>query len=216
MSKKKLEDLSEAIYDGDHEATVNATEAALQEGLQPMDIIENGLIPGVQQVSDAFSANEIFLPEMLISADAMKACLAILRPLLTKEESKGIGTVVIGSVLGDVHDIGKNIVAWMLEGAGFQVIDLGVDVAPDMFAKAIVEENPQLLALSSLLTTSAHQIRMVIEHLKDKGLRNKVKVLIGGASVNQDYADKVGADGYAIDAVGGVKKAKELLGISEV
>jgi 5-methyltetrahydrofolate--homocysteine methyltransferase len=215
MSDAILAKLGQAIFSGDDAAAVALTEDALQHDAHPFSIIEEGLIPGMQKVGDAFHAGEIFLPEMLISAEAMKACLALLKPLLTQDESRGIGTVVIGTVLGDVHDIGKNLVSWMLEGAGFRVVDMGVDVPPETFIQAVQSEKPHIVALSSLLTTSAHQIGGVIESLKRNALREQVKVLIGGASVNQAFADRIGADGYALDAATAVSKAKELLGTAK-
>jgi 5-methyltetrahydrofolate--homocysteine methyltransferase len=211
MGKKLFQEISKSIFAGDEENSLEYTKKALADGAKPMEIINDGLVPGVNLVSDAFSSGEIFIPEMLLSAIAMQACLTHLKPQLSSEEQKGIGTIVIGTVLGDVHDIGKNLVSWLLEGAGFRVIDLGVDVPPDKFIQAINEENPEIVALSSLLTTSAHQIGVIIDYLEKEDLRSKVKVLIGGASVNQDFSDKVGADGYAIDAASGVGKAKELI-----
>jgi len=205
--------ISACIFSGDLKAMEAHTRAALQAGCQPSVIIEKGLIPGMEKLGEDFGKGEAFLPELLIGAEAMKASLALLKPLLKSEEVKAKGTVVIGTVLGDVHDIGKNIVAWMLEGAGFNVVDLGVDVPPEKFIEAIKANSPRILALSALLTTSSHQIGKVIERLAEQGLRDNVKVLIGGASINPAYAEKVGADGYALDAVGAVVKARELLGV---
>jgi 5-methyltetrahydrofolate--homocysteine methyltransferase len=213
MTNFDFSELTESVCLGDRSAAVAFTKAALEAGLKPMVIIEQGLIPGMQKLGDDFSKGEVYLPEMLIGAEAMKACLTLVKPLLKSEEVRLKGTIVIGTVLGDVHDIGKNIVAWMLEGAGFNIIDLGVDVPPEKFIEAIKKENPQILGLSALLTTSTHQIGALIDLLKNQGLRDKVKIIIGGASVDQNYANRVGADGYAPDAVSAIGKAKELTGM---
>jgi 5-methyltetrahydrofolate--homocysteine methyltransferase len=212
MTDFDFEKMAESVYLGNRTDAAEMTQTALKAGIKPTTIIENGLIPGMQRLGEDFSKGEIFLPEMLIGADAMKASLALIKPLLKSDETKRHGTIVIGTVLGDVHDIGKNIVAWMLEGAGFNVIDLGVDVPPERFIETIKKETPQILGLSALLTTSTHQIGVLIEELKNQGLRDNLKVMIGGASVDATYAARVGADGYAIDAVGAVAKAKELVG----
>jgi 5-methyltetrahydrofolate--homocysteine methyltransferase len=205
--------ISECISSGDLAAMERNTRAALTAGIAPMTIIEKGLIPGMEKLGNDFGKGEIFLPELLIGAAAMQASLALIKPLLKSEDLKSKATIVIGTVWGDVHDIGKNIVAWMMEGAGFNVIDLGVDVAPEKFVEAIKMKTPQILALSALLTTSSPQIGIVIRLLTEKGLRDKVKVIIGGASIDQAFAERVGADGYAVDAASAVTKARELLGI---
>jgi corrinoid protein of di/trimethylamine methyltransferase len=213
MDDRLFSNISACIFSGDLKEMEKNTRLALEAGIEPMSIIEQGLIPGMEKLGEDFGKGEAFLPELLIGAEAMKASLALIKPLLKSEDVKSKGTVVIGTVLGDVHDIGKNIVAWMLEGAGFNVIDLGVDVPPEKFIEAIRTNTPHILALSALLTTSSHQIGKVIERLAEQGLRDKVKVMIGGASINQAYADKVGADGYALDAVAAVVKARKLIGV---
>jgi len=212
MDEGLFSKISAGIFSGDLEEMEKDTRAALAAGFRPMVIIEKGLIPGMEKLGEEFGKGEVFLPELLIGAEAMKTSLALLKPLLKPDEMKTRGTVVIGTVLGDVHDIGKNIVAWMLEGAGFNVIDLGVDVPPERFIQAIKMNSPHILALSALLTTSSHQIGKVIGQLEEQGLRDNVKVMIGGASINQAYADRVGADGYALDAAAAVVKARELTG----
>jgi 5-methyltetrahydrofolate--homocysteine methyltransferase len=212
MNHPLLSNLSESVFAGDLGETVENTHIALEAGIEPMVIIENGLIPGMEKLGEEFQKGEVFLPELLVGANAMKSSLAIVKPLLKLDEITSKGTVVIGTVLGDVHDIGKNIVTWMLEGAGFNVIDLGVDVAPEKFIQAIKTEAPQILALSALLTTSSPQIGKVIKQVEEHGLREKIKVMIGGASISQEFANKVGADGYASDAVGAVAIAKEFMG----
>jgi 5-methyltetrahydrofolate--homocysteine methyltransferase len=213
MDDQLFSKISACIFSGDLKEMEKNTRLALEAGFEPRSIIEQGLIPGMEKLGEDFGKGEAFLPELLIGAEAMKASLALIKPLLKSEDVKSKGTVVIGTVLGDVHDIGKNIVAWMLEGAGFNVIDLGVDVPPEKFIEAIRTNTPHILALSALLTTSSHQIGKVIERLAEQGLRDKVKVMIGGASINQAYADKVGADGYALDAVAAVVKARKLIGV---
>jgi 5-methyltetrahydrofolate--homocysteine methyltransferase len=213
MDDQFFSKISECILSGDIAAMEINTRLALAAGIAPMTVIEKGLVPGMEKLGEYFSKEEIFLPELLIGAEAMKASLALIKPLLKAEDIKSKATVVIGTVLGDVHDIGKNIVSWLLEGAGYSVIDLGVDVAPEKFIEAIKMKKPQILALSALLTTSSPQIGTVIKRLAETGLRDNIKIIIGGASINQTYADRVGADGYAVDAVGAVEKVRELLSI---
>lgn len=213
MDDQLYSKISECISSGDLAAMEKYTRTALAAGIAPMIIIEKGLIPGMEKLGEDFGKGEIFLPELLIGAAAMQASLALIKPLLKSEDLKSKATIVIGTVWGDVHDIGKNIVAWMMEGAGFNVIDLGVDVAPEQFVETIKMKTPQILALSALLTTSSPQIGLVIRLLTEKGLRDKVKVIIGGASIDQAFADRVGADGYAVDAASAVTKVRELLGI---
>jgi 5-methyltetrahydrofolate--homocysteine methyltransferase len=211
MNHPLLSNLSESVFAGDLGETIENTRIALQAGYEPMVIIEKGLIPGMDKLGEEYQKGQAYLPELLVGAEAMKSSLAIVKPLLKPEEITSKGTVVIGTVLGDVHDIGKNIVTWMLQGAGFNVIDLGVDVAPGQFIQAIKTETPHILALSALLTTSSPQIEKVIKQVTEHGLREKIKVMIGGASINQEFAKRVGADGYASDAVGAVAKAKEFM-----
>ena len=213
MDDQLYSKISECISSGDLAAMEKYTRTALTAGIAPMIIIEKGLIPGMEKLGEDFGKGEIFLPELLIGAAAMQASLALIKPLLKSEDLKSKATIVIGTVWGDVHDIGKNIVAWMMEGAGFNVIDLGVDVAPEQFVETIKMKTPQILALSALLTTSSPQIGLEIRLLTEKGLRDKVKVIIGGASIDQAFADRVGADGYAVDAASAVTKVRELLGI---
>jgi 5-methyltetrahydrofolate--homocysteine methyltransferase len=213
MDDQLFSNISMCIFSGDQGEMEKNTRAALQAGYKPMTIIEKGLIPGMEKLGDEFGKGEAFLPELLIGAEAMKSSLALLKPLMKLEEVKSKGTVVIGTVLGDVHDIGKNIVAWMLEGVGFNIVDLGVDVPPERFIEAVKMNTPHILALSALLTTSCHQMDKVIGQLAEHGLRDNVKVIIGGASVNQTYADKIGADGYAPDAASAIVKIRELLGV---
>jgi 5-methyltetrahydrofolate--homocysteine methyltransferase len=211
MDEDIFSKISSCIFSGDLREMENYTRLALETGIAPIRIIDKGLIPGMEKLGQDFAIGEIFLPELLIGADAMKTSLALIKPLLKSEDIQSKTTILIGTVWGDVHDIGKNVVAWMMEGAGFNVIDLGVDVAPEKFIEIVALKTPQILALSALLTTSAPQIETVIDLLREKGLRDNLKVIIGGACINQAYADRVGADGYALDAVKAVSLVRELL-----
>lgn len=209
-----LNALAEAIINGKKEDAEKLTKQALDEGIPPDKILNEGLIKGMSVVGERFKKGEYYVPEVLIAARAMKAAMEILRPVLTEAGVEPIGTVVIGTVKGDLHDIGKNLVSMMLEGAGFRVIDLGVDVPPEKFVEAVKEHNAQIVAMSALLTTTMPSMKVTIDALKEAGIRDEVKVLIGGAPVTQAYADEIGADGYGRDAATGAEKAKELLGIS--
>jgi len=203
------------IYDytvsGNAPKVKELTQQALAEGVAPDEIITKYLIPAMAEVGDRFERNEFYVPELLIAARAMQGALNILKPLLADTDLKPVGRVVIGTVKGDLHDIGKNLVAMMLQGAGFEVVDLGVDVAPDKFVDAVSQGQVQMVALSALLTTTMPAMKTTIEALKAASLRDRVKVIIGGAPVTQRYADEIGADGYAPDANSAVRKAKQLL-----
>jgi len=183
------ETIFEGILKGNMKAVQEATTAALAEGVSAGQLLNEAMIPAMAEVGRLFEANEYYVPEMLIAARAMKAGLAILRPQLVKEDVKPLGKVVLGTVKGDLHDIGKNLVAIMVEGAGFEVIDMGVDVAPADFVKAVRDNNAQLLGLSALLTTTMPSMKNTIEALQEAGVRGDVKVMIGGAPVTQKYAD---------------------------
>lgn len=209
-----LNALAEAIINGKKEDAEQITKQALDEGLSPAEILNEGLIKGMSVVGEKFKNNEFYVPEVLIAARAMKAAMEILRPLLTESGVEPVGKVAIGTVKGDLHDIGKNLVAMMLEGGGFQVIDLGIDVGPEKFIQAVTDQDVQIVAMSALLTTTMPSMKVTIDALKEAGIRDKVKVLIGGAPVTQAYADEIGADGYARDAASAVDKAKELLGVA--
>ncbi|NLD73430.1 MAG: cobalamin-binding protein [Chloroflexi bacterium] len=207
------ETIFEGILKGNMQAVQDATTAALSEGTAAGQLLNEAMIPAMAEVGRLFEANEYYVPEMLIAARAMKAGLAILRPELVKEDVKPLGKVVLGTVKGDLHDIGKNLVAIMVEGAGFEVIDLGVDVGPADFAKAAQENEAQVIGLSALLTTTMPSMKGTIEALQEAGIRGDVKVVIGGAPVTQKYADEIGADGYARDAAGAATLVKQLLGV---
>jgi 5-methyltetrahydrofolate--homocysteine methyltransferase len=204
-----LKQLYDAVVNGDAKATHSLTQQAIQEGVDPLKLVNEYMIPAMDEVGRRFEANEYFVPELLISARAMKASLDIIRPLLIARGDKPAGTVAIGTVKGDLHDIGKNLVASLLEGGGFEVIDLGVNVPPEKFIQTVKEKNANIIAMSALLTTTMPAMRSTIEALKQAGVRDQVKVLIGGAPITQKYADEIGADGYSENAVGAVALAKK-------
>ncbi len=204
--------ITRALMAGKADEVKNLVSSALAENTDPALLINEALIPGMSTIGERFRKNEIYIPEVLIAARAMHAGLDILRPKLVEHKVEPVATIVLGTVKGDLHDIGKNLVGMMFEGAGFQVVDLGVDVAPEKYVASVQENNAQFLGLSALLTTTMPQMQSTISALKVAGIREQVKVLIGGAPVTQDYADKIGADGYSEDAASAVVLAKELLG----
>ncbi len=208
-------DWKRQIYDkviaGDADGVHTLTSQALEAGQAPEELLNGALIAAMAEVGDRFERREFFVPEMLIAARAMKAGVAVLKPLLGQEAVGAAGKVVIGTVAGDLHDIGKNLVIMMLEGAGFQVIDLGVDVSPQAFVQAVREHSPHLVGMSALLTTTMMSMKSTMEAIAEAGLRGEVKVMIGGAPVTQRFADEVGADIYAKDANAAVRKAKGVL-----
>ncbi len=206
-----LKQIAENLIQGKAPQVKELVKKAVDEGQDVQKILNEGLIAGMNVVGEKFKKNEFYVPEVLIAARAMKAGMEILRPILSEKNIKGVGTVVLGTVKGDLHDIGKNLVGMMLEGAGFEVIDLGVDVPTEKFIQAAKEKNANIIGLSALLTTTMPAMKDVIEALNKSELKGKVKVMIGGAPVTQDYADEIGADGYAPDAASAVDKAKELL-----
>ncbi len=207
-----LKEMSQAVIDGNKEKCEELTRKLLEGGLSPKEILDHGLVPGMDVVGVRFRDNIIFVPEVLISARAMKASLAILEPLLTQAKIKEAGIVVIGTVKGDIHDIGKNIVAMMLKGAGFKVIDLGIDTRVEKFLDAIKREKADIVGMSALLTTTMGYMKVVIDKIKEEGL--SVKTMVGGAPISQSFAEKVGADRYAKNATEAVERAKELIGIA--
>ncbi len=205
------EALKEAIIGGDDKEVEGQVNKALSERTEARDILANGLFAGMEVVGQRFKAGEMFLPEVLLSAGVMHKGLDIINPLLAKSGHKGLGTVVIGTVEGDIHDIGKRIVSFLLEGTGFKVIDLGVDVKANTFAEAIVKHNADVLGMSALLTTTMPNMGKTIDFLKEKGLRDKVKVVVGGASVSDHFAQSIGADGYAQEAGSASELVKKLI-----
>ena len=206
-----LKNIQETLAKGDRNGVSKLTKEALDKGLSVKAILEDGLIKSMNAIGEKFKANEIFIPEVLIAARAMHAGIAILEPHFTACGIRSAGKVVIGTVKGDLHDIGKNIVSMMLKGACFEVVDLGIDVPPGKFLEIVQTNSPDIIALSSLLTTSMGAMKDTIKVLKESGLRDKVKIIIGGAPITQSYADSIGADSYAKDAATAVDKAKELL-----
>ncbi len=210
-----LQQLAEMVQAGNAPEVQRLTVEALAQDLSPIDILNKGLITGMSVIGERFKRDEIFVPEVLIAARAMKTGMELLRPKLAERGSKPVGIVIAGTVKGDLHDIGKNIVGMMLEGAGFEVIDLGTDVSPDQFVRAVEERSGELVivAMSALLTTTMLNMRDTIEALKKANIRDQVKVMVGGAPVTQNFAQEIGADGYGDNASAAVEKAKELLGL---
>ena len=203
--------ISEALQRGDAEKVEELVKKALEENLTPKKILEGGLIKGMGIIGAKFKKNEVYVPEVLIAARAMHAGMNILKPKLIETGVENIGIVAIGTVKGDLHDIGKNLVKMMLEGAGFEVIDLGIDVSVDKFVEAVKEHKPNIIGMSALLTTTMVNMPEVIKALEAAGLREKVKIMIGGAPITQNYADQIGADGYSPDAASAVDKAKAFI-----
>jgi len=211
MSDDILNNIQATLAKGDRVGVAKLTKEALDKGLSVKSILEDGLIKSMNAIGEKFKANEIFIPEVLIAAKAMHAGIAVLEPLFAASGIKPAGRVVIGTVKGDLHDIGKNIVSMMLKGACFEVVDLGIDVPPGKFLEIVQTKTPDIIAMSSLLTTSMGAMRETIKVLKESGLRDKVKIIVGGAPITQVFADSIGADSYAKDAATAVDKAKELL-----
>jgi len=206
-----LDDLKQNVIDGNATSVPELVKQAMSEGVPAEKILNQGLISGMAEVGRLFEEGEFFVPEMLIAARAMKAGLALLRPHLAAANVKAVGKVVIGTVQGDLHDIGKNLVGMMLEGAGFEVVDLGTDVSPDKFVAAVKEHKPDLVGCSALLTTTMPKMKTTIQALTEAGLRGSVKVMIGGAPVTEKYAAEIGADLYAPDASSAANRAKQIV-----
>ena len=204
-----LKALADAVIKGDQSTAVEITKAALEEGTPAKSVLNDGLIAGMDVIGGRFKKNEVYIPEVLIAARAMKMAMEFLEPELVKAGVKPIGKCLIGTVQGDLHDIGKNLVAMMLKGAGFEVIDLGVDVNPDKFVEEVKAQGVQVVGMSALLTTTMPGMEKAIKAIKDAGV--SAKIMIGGAPVTQGYADKIGADGYAADAASAVDIAKSLV-----
>jgi 5-methyltetrahydrofolate--homocysteine methyltransferase len=206
-----LKQLYDAIVDGNAGKAKTLATSAIADGVDPQEILNQYMIPAMDEVGRRFETNEYFVPELLIAARAMKGALAIIKPKLTATGAKPMGKVAIGTVKGDLHDIGKNLVAAMLEGGGFEIIDLGVDVTPEKFIGAVKEKGANVIALSALLTTTMPSMKTTIEGLKEAGVRDQVKVIIGGAPVTQKYADEIGADGYSDNASAAVALTRKLV-----
>ncbi|OEU63760.1 MAG: methyltransferase [Desulfobacterales bacterium S5133MH16] len=205
--------MAESLIAGKVDEVTELTKEALDGGSSPQDILEQGLLAGMEVVGKRFKANEMFIPEVLRCAKCMHGAMEILRPLLAEAGVKTAGTFVIGTVKGDLHDIGKNLVGMMFEGAGFQVIDLGIDLGPQEFIDALKEHKATLLGMSALLTTTMPKMGETINAIKEAGIRDQIKIMIGGAPVTAEYAKEIGADAYASNAASAVDKGKELLGL---
>lgn len=207
-----LKEVAQAVIDGSRERAAGLTQQALDEGADPTQILERGLQVGMAEIGRRFREGECYVPEVLLAARAMHTGLDVLRPRLTQSGVPTIGRVVIGTVAGDLHDIGKNLVGMMLEGAGFQVVDLGVDVSVEGFVEAVREHAPDIVGMSALITTTMPAMGQAVEALKEVGLRGAVKVVVGGAPVTREYASRIGADGYGVDAAEAVDVCKSLVG----
>ncbi|CAB4333848.1 MAG: cobalamin-binding protein [Actinobacteria bacterium] len=208
-----LTEMYEKTMEGNAPRVLELTNQALADGITPDSILFDALIPALEEVGARFERGDYFVPEMLIAGRAMSGALDVLRPLLADTGAETVGTFVMGTVKGDVHDIGKNLVNIMLEGAGFQVIDLGVQVSPEKFVEAVKEHKPDIVGMSAFLTTTMPMFKVNIHELNKAGLRDDVIVMVGGAPVTQEYADVVGADGYAADASTAVRRAKDLIAV---
>ena len=206
-------ELYEAILTGNAKKAQEVAQTALDEGADPSELVKKHMIPAMDEVGRRFECNEYFVPELLIAARAMKGALELITPHLVASGAESTGRVVVGTVQGDLHDIGKNLVASMLEGGGFEVVDLGVDVPPEKFIEAVQEKDGSILALSALLTTTMTMMKTVIEALNQAGLREKTKVMVGGAPITQAFADEIGADGYSDNASAAVALARKLAGV---
>jgi 5-methyltetrahydrofolate--homocysteine methyltransferase len=209
--KDMLDTIYQNVIKGDAAGVTGGVRRALEAGCDPGDILNGAMIAAMAEVGRRFEAQEFFVPEMLIAARAMKEGLAILKPYLIEADIEPVGTVILGTVKGDLHDIGKNLVGMMFEGAGFEVLDLGVDVSPERFVDAVREHQPRFVGLSALLTTTMPGMRATIEALQEAGLRDQVTVMVGGAPLTQPFADQIGADLYAPDASSAASRAKALL-----
>jgi len=203
--------LFEAILTGDAKTARAVTEKALAAGMDPMKLVQDFMMRAMAEVGRRFECRDYFVPELLLAARAMKSALEPIRPLIAGQNIRAAGRVVIGTVIGDLHDIGKNLVIAMLEGAGFEVVDLGVNVPPGQFVQKIKEKNPHIVAMSALLTTTMPAMKTTIDALKQAGVRDQVKVIVGGAPITQKYADEIGADGYTETAMGAVALARKVM-----
>ncbi len=210
---KLLEELAQSLERGDSQAAADSTRGAIELGLPAQRILDDGLIAGMAVVGRRFKAHEIFLPDVLLAAKAMYAGLALLKPLMIEQAVATQGKVVIGTVQGDLHDIGKNLVGIMLEGAGFEVLDLGTDVAPETFVDTAVRKGAGIIGLSALLTTTMPVMRKVVEAVEQRGLRPEIRVIVGGAPLSAAYAAEIGASAYCFDGISAVETVREMLGV---
>ena len=206
-----FEKMAEVLIAGKQEEVKSLTQEALDKGAAARDILDKGLLAGMDVVGQRFKAGDMFIPEVLLCARCMHGAMDILNPLLSEGDAAGVGTYLIGTVEGDLHDIGKNLVAMMLEGAGFQVVDLGTNITAQQFVDAVKEHQPDILGMSALLTTTMPRMEETIQALKEAGIRDQVKIMAGGAPVTQDFVDKIGGDAYGANAASATDKAKELV-----
>lgn len=206
-----ISEIYDNVIKGDQNATVEKVQQALDRGVDPADLLNEGMIAGMSEVGRRYETGEYFVPEMLVAARAMKAGMAVLKPHLEQASVEPVGKVVVGTVKGDLHDIGKNLVCMMLEGAGFEIVDLGTDVNPEDFVEATRSKKPNLVAMSALLTTTMTNMKVTIDALNESGLHEQVKVIVGGAPLTNQFAQEIGADGYAPNASRAVKLAKSLV-----
>lgn len=215
MSEKLFKEMAQSVIDGEEEEAGALAQQALDQGVDPLDAINEGYTPGMDMVGELFSTGEYFLPDLILGGEAMKTALAVLEPALKAAGQKRevLGIIVLGTVKGDIHEIGKSLVGTMLSANGFEVFDLGIDVESEEFVAKAREYNADIVALSALLTTTMLQQRDVVEHLAEAGLRERVKVMVGGSPVTRGWADQIGADGFAEDAAMSVGEAKRLMGI---
>ncbi len=209
---ESLERISTAILEGDEEKAPKLVKRALRKQVPARDILENGLLVGMGEVGVRFKAGDMFVPEVLMSAEAMRASMELLRPQLISEGVELVGKILMGTVKGDLHDIGKNLVNMMCEGAGFEVIDLGFNAAPEKFLEAIKEHQPQIVGMSAMLTTTMRAMGYTIKAIEEAGLRDQVKIMVGGAPVDAEFAKRIGADGYGSNAPAGAELAKQFVG----
>lgn len=207
-----FERLSTAVLEGDAEKSHKLVGRGLKQGISPKEILDNGLIVGMDEVGARFKRGDMFVPEVLMSADAMAAGMEILRPLLIESGVEMLGKIVMGTVKGDLHDIGKNLVSMLCEGAGFEIVDIGFNADPEKFIDAIKQHQPQIVGMSAMLTTTMRAMGQTIKAIEEAGLRDKVKIMVGGAPVDKDFADVISADGYGSNAPSGADLAKQLVG----
>ncbi|MGI6238069.1 MAG: cobalamin B12-binding domain-containing protein [Christensenellales bacterium] len=203
--------IADAVKGGRAKIVKQLVTEAIEQGATADQILNNGLVVGMMELGELFKNNEVYVPEVLIAARAMKAGMAIIKPMLLEQEIPMLGTVAVGTVKGDLHDIGKNLVCMMLEGSGFTVIDMGVDVGAEQFVDVIANQGAQIIGMSALLTTTMTSMKEIIDAITEAGLRDKVKIMIGGAPITQEYADEIGADGYSVDAASAADLAKKLI-----
>ena len=209
---EQLEQLSTAILEGDSEKTAKLVQKALDQGLPAKTILDDGMVVGMNEVGARFKRGDMFVPEVLMSAESMQVGLELLRPIMVASGTKMIGTIVLGTVKGDLHDIGKNLVGMMCEGAGFEVINLGFNVPPEKFLEAIKAHQPDIVGMSALLTTTMRAMGYTIKAIEEAGLRENVKIMVGGAPVDAEFAERIGADGYGSNAVAAAEQAKRFAG----